>query len=156
MSEIYDNPLIGRYASRAMAERFGPRRKFGTWRRLWLILAEAEHELGLLADDGQAPRIRPDQLAEMRAHLDDIDFAKADGYERKFRHDVMAHVHAFGDVAPAARDIIHLGATSCYVTDNGDLIQMRAAFDLLLPQLATAMRRLADFARKHRALPTLG
>ncbi|HVK08441.1 MAG TPA: adenylosuccinate lyase [Gemmataceae bacterium] len=155
-TQFYDNPLIGRYASKAMAERFGPRRKFGTWRRLWLILAEAEHELGLLADDGTSPRIRPDQLAEMKAHLDDIDFAQADAYERKFRHDVMAHVHAFGDAAPAARDIIHLGATSCYVTDNTDLILMREALDDLCGKLASVVDALGKFATTWRAEPTLG
>src|SRR5438067_10988997 len=104
---LYDIPLIGRYASKAMAERWGPRRKFGTWRRLWLWLAEAQAELGLLSEDGKSPRIRPDQLAALRAHLDDIDFAKADEYEPKLRHDVMAHVHALGDGAQAAHDSIH-------------------------------------------------
>src|SRR6516162_11880668 len=92
----YDNPLIGRYASKAMAERWGPRRKFGTWRRLWLWLAEAQAELSLLADDGKSPRIRPQQLAELRAHLDDIDLARAAEHEKRLRHDVMAHIHALG------------------------------------------------------------
>ena len=133
---LYDNPLIGRYASREMAERWGSRRKFGTWRRLWLWLAEAQHALGLPADDGKSPRIRTAQLEEMRAHLDDIDFRKADEYERKFRHDVMAHVYAFGDAAPAAHDIIHLGATSCYVTDNTDLILMKESLRDLCGKLA--------------------
>src|SRR5437762_7734655 len=96
---VYDNPLVTRYAGRAMAELWGPQRKHATWRRLWLALAEAEHELGLPAADG-SPRITPDQLAELRAHLDDIDFAKAAEYEKRLRHDVMAHVHALGDVAP--------------------------------------------------------
>ena len=108
-----------------MAERWGPLRKFRTWRRLWLALAEAEAELGLLADDGKSPRIRPEQLAELRAHLDDIDLTRAAEHEKRLRHDVMAHVHTLGDVAPSARDIVHLGATSCYVTDNADLILMR-------------------------------
>src|SRR5437868_3924230 len=119
--QVYDNPLVTRYASREMAELWGPQRKFSTWRRLWLTLAEAQHESGLLADDGMTPRIMAAQLDEMRAHLDDIDFARADGYERRLRHDVMAHIHTFADVCPSARDIIHLGATSCYVTDNTDL-----------------------------------
>src|SRR5262249_39323375 len=114
---LYDNPLIGRYASPEMAQRWGPRRKFGTWRRLWLWLAEAQRALDLRSEDGKSARIRPEQLEAMRAHLDEIDFARADEFERKFRHDVMAHVHTFGEVAPVARDIIHLGATSCYVTD---------------------------------------
>lgn len=152
----YDNPLIGRYASRAMAERWGPRRKFGTWRRLWLWLAEAEAELSLLAEDGKSPRIRPEQLAALRAHLDDVDFAKADEYERKFRHDVMAHVHTLGDAAPAARDIIHLGATSCYVTDNADLILIRESLADVCGKLASAIDALGKFATTWRAEPTLG
>src|SRR5436853_4184819 len=99
MSEhaVYDNPLVTRYASREMAELWGPQRKFSTWRRLWLALAEAQHELGLLADDGVTPRISAAQLAEMRAHVDDIDFARADAYERRLRHDVMAHIRTFAD-----------------------------------------------------------
>src|SRR5215813_8985689 len=130
-TDVYDNPLIGRYASKEMAERWGPLRKFGTWRRLWLALAEAQYELGLPADDGVTPRVRPEQLAEMRAHLDDIDFERAAHHERRLRHDVMAHIHAFAETAPAARDIIHLGVTSCYVTDNTDLLLMREGLGLL-------------------------
>ena len=155
-NQVYDNPLIGRYASREMAERWGPRRKFGTWRRLWLWLAEAQHALGLLSDDGKSPRISTSQLEAMRAHLDDIDFRKADEYERKFRHDVMAHVHTFGDAAPAARDIIHLGATSCYVTDNTDLILMRESLRDLGGKLASVIDALGTLATKWRAEPTLG
>src|SRR5437763_13767498 len=94
----YDNPLITRYAGPAMAARWGPQRKHSTWRRLWLALAEAQHELGLTADDGSTLRITPEQLAELRAHLDDIDFARAADYEKRLRHDVMAHIHALGDV----------------------------------------------------------
>src|SRR5205085_8452727 len=134
---VYDNPLVTRYASREMAELWGPQRKFSTWRRLWVALAEAEHELGLLTNDDQ-PRIRPGQIAELRAHTDDIDFAKADQYERRARHDVMAHIRAYGDAAPGARDIIHLGATSCYVTDNTDLILMREGLGLLRDRLVGA------------------
>ena len=153
---VYDNPLIGRYASRAMAERWGPLRKFGTWRRLWLYLAEAEQELGLMAIDGTSPRIRPEQLAELRAHLDDIDFARADFHERRLRHDVMAHIHALGEVAPAARDIVHLGATSCYVTDNTDLILMRESLADIAGKLASIIDALGTFAHTWRAEPTLG
>ena len=153
---LYDNPLIGRYASRAMAERWGPRRKFATWRLLWLKLAEAQRALGLLADDGKTPRIRPEQLEAMRAHLDDIDFDRAAEYERKLRHDVMAHVHTFGDAAPAARDIIHLGATSCYVTDNTDLILMKESLHDLCGSLASVIDALGAFAAQWRAEPTLG
>src|SRR5947209_5582819 len=110
---VYDNPLVTRYASREMAELWSPQRKFSTWRRLWVALAEAEHELGLPGDDGVTPRITREHLAALRAHTEDIDFAKADEYERRFRHDVMAHIHAYGDAAgPEARKVIHLGATS--------------------------------------------
>jgi adenylosuccinate lyase len=152
----YDNPLIGRYSSKEMAERWGPQRKFGTWRRLWLWLAEAEAELGLSAEDGKASRIRPEQLTELRAHLDDIDFAKAENYERKFRHDVMAHVHTLGDIAPAARDIIHLGATSCFVTDNADLILIRESLADICGKLASVIDALGTFATTWRSEPTLG
>ncbi len=152
----YDNPLITRYASREMAELWGPQRKHSTWRRLWLALAETETELGLSADDGVTPRIRPEQLQEMRRHLDDIDFSRAEQHERRLRHDVMAHIHTFGEAAPAARDIIHLGATSCYVTDNTDLILMREGLRLLAGRLAGVIEALAEFARTWKAEPTLG
>ena len=152
---LYDNPLITRYATRAMSERFGPQRKHSTWRRLWLALAEAEYELGLLADDGKTPRISRDQLAELCAHLDDIDFARADQHEKRLRHDVMAHIHALGEVAPRGRDIIHLGATSCYVTDNADLILIASATDLT-GKLAAVIDGLGKFATRWRAEPTLG
>jgi adenylosuccinate lyase len=154
--EVYDNPLVTRYASPEMARLWGPQRKFSTWRRLWVALAEAEHELGLLADDGRTPRVRPEQLASLRSHTADIDFAKADEYERRFRHDVMAHIHAYGDVAPAARDVIHLGATSCYVTDNTDLILMREGLGLLRDKLVGGIDALARFARRYRAVEALG
>lgn len=145
---LYSNPLIARYASRAMAELWGDQRRFSTWRRLWIVLAETEQELGLV--------ISNEQIAQMRQHETDIDFAQAAEYERRFRHDVMAHVHAFGDVAPLARPIIHLGATSCYVTDNTDLVQMRESLDLIASGLVQTIRNLAQFARVHRDLPTLG
>ncbi len=144
----YRSPLADRYASRAMLELFSPQTRHGLWRRLWLALAEAQRELGV--DIPEAA------IREMRAHLDDIDFAAVAEYERKFRHDVMAHVHAFGDAAPAARGVIHLGATSCFVTDNGDLIQMRRALELLRGRLVALLRTLATFARQWRAEPTLG
>jgi adenylosuccinate lyase len=154
--QVYDNPLVARYASREMAELWGPQRKFSTWRRLWLALAEAQHELGLTADDGVTPRITPAQLQEMRAHLDDVDFVRADFHERRLRHDVMAHIHAFGEVCPGARDVIHLGATSCYVTDNTDLILMREGLTLLRDRLVGVIDALARFAERWRDLPTLG
>jgi adenylosuccinate lyase len=154
--DAYDNPLVSRYASPEMARLWGPRRKFGTWRRLWVALAEAQHELGLLAADGATPRISEAQLAELRAHVDDIDFARADRYEKELRHDVMAHIHAYGDAAPSAREIIHLGATSCYVTDNTDLLLMREGLGLLRDRLVGLIDALARFAERWKAEPTLG
>ncbi|HKB35489.1 MAG TPA: adenylosuccinate lyase, partial [Gemmataceae bacterium] len=154
--QLYDNPLVERYASRAMAELWGARRKFGTWRRLWLALAEAQYELGLPADDGVTPRIRPEQLAELRAHLDDIDFERAAAHEHRLRHDVMAHIHTFGEAAPGSRDILHLGATSCYVTDNTDLILFRDGLGLLRDRLVGVIDALARFAQRWKGLATLG
>ncbi len=147
-TEIYDNPLVSRYSSAEMLKVFSPAFKFGMWRRLWLALAQSEKELGL--------DIKPGQLKAMREHLDDIDFKRAAKYEKKFRHDVMAHVHTFGDAAPAARGIIHLGATSAYVGDNTDLIQLRVGLELLRGRLMQVINLLAKFAKKHRKLPTLG
>jgi adenylosuccinate lyase len=155
-TDLCDNPLVTRYASRPMAELWSPQRKHATWRRLWLALAEAQHELGLTADDGRTPRITREQLAELRAHLDDIDFAKAAEYERRLRHDVMAHIHALGDVAPLSRPIIHLGATSCFVTDNTDLLLMREGLGLIRDRLVGVIDALADFAEKWKDLPTVG
>jgi adenylosuccinate lyase len=154
--QTYDNPLVTRYASPEMAALWGPQRKFSTWRRLWVALAEAERELGLLSDDGRTPRIRETQLAELRAHTDDIDFARADQWERKKRHDVMAHVLTYGEAAPAAADIIHLGATSCYVTDNTDLILMREGLGMLRDRLVGIIDALARFAIQWRDLATVG
>ena len=136
--EFYENPLVNRYASREMSALFGAQRRHSTWRRLWVMLAEAEAELGL--------PISREQIDELRAHVDDIDFAAAERYERKLRHDVMAHVHAYGDVCPKARPIIHLGATSCYVTDNADLMLMREGLGMIAGRLATVIDRLATFA----------
>jgi adenylosuccinate lyase len=153
---VYDNPLVTRYASPEMTELWGPQRKFSTWRRLWVALAEAEQELGLPAESGDAPRIRPEQVAELRAHVDDIDVARAAHHERRLRHDVMAHIHTYGEAAPAARDIIHLGATSCYVTDNTDLILMREGLGLIRDRLVGLIDALARFALRYRDLATLG
>jgi adenylosuccinate lyase len=144
----YDNPLISRYASPEMASLFGEQRKFGLWRRLWVVLAEAEREMGLA--------ISQEQIDELKAHVETIDFQAAAEYERKLRHDVMAHVHAYGDVCPKARPIIHLGATSCYVTDNADLILMREALQLLARRAAAVIDQLAQFALEHRDLACLG
>jgi adenylosuccinate lyase len=144
----YENPLISRYASTEMARLWSEQRKFSTWRRLWVSLAEAERELGLPVTESQ--------IEELRAHVDDIDFKAAQAYEKKLRHDVMAHVHAYGDVCPNARPIIHLGATSCYVTDNTDLILLREGLQLLAKRLATVIFALSDFAKQHRDLACLG
>ena len=144
----YSSPLAERYASKPMLELWSPRTRYGLWRRLWLALAEAERELGLEIPDAA--------LAQMREHIDDVDFEAVAAYERRFRHDVMAHIHAFGDVAPAARPFIHLGATSAFVTDNADLILMRRGLDLLRGKTVRVLRALATFARRWRDEPTLG
>jgi adenylosuccinate lyase len=153
--DVYDNPLVSRYATPEMAALWGPLRKFSTWRRIWLELAESQAELGLLGDDGR-PRITQGQLDEMRQHLDDIDLAAAERYEREFRHDVMAHNHTFGDAAPSARGIIHLGATSCDITDNADLILLREGLRLIRDRLVGLIDALATFAATWKALPTVG
>lgn len=144
----YRSPLSTRYASKEMQFNFSEQNKFSTWRKLWLYLAKAEMELGLA--------ISKDQIREMEAHLEDIDFAAAAEEERKTRHDVMAHVHVFGNQCPIAAPIIHLGATSCYVGDNTDLIILRNGFDILWPKLGGVLTRLAKFAHEYRSLPTLG
>ncbi|XP_032643743.1 adenylosuccinate lyase isoform X1 [Chelonoidis abingdonii] len=144
----YRSPLVSRYASPEMGFNFSERRKFGTWRRLWLYLAQAEKSLGLPITD--------EQIQEMEANLDNIDFKMAAEEEKRLRHDVMAHVHTFAHCCPKAAAIIHLGATSCYVGDNTDLIVLRDGFNLLLPKLATVISRLADFAEQYADLPTLG
>jgi len=146
--DIYTSPLVERNASREMAELFGAQKKFSTWRRLWLELAKAQKKLGL--------DIRQGQIDQMAKHLDDINFDKAARYEKQLRHDVMAHIRTFADAAPKAAPIIHLGATSCYVADNADLIMMREALQLIAGKLATVIDLLAKFAKQYRAMPTLG
>ncbi len=143
-----ENPLISRYASAAMSRMFSPQHKHSTWRRLWVALAEAEAELGL--------PITSEQLDQLRAHIDDIDFRAAATYERQLRHDVMAHVHAYGDQCPDARAIIHWGATSCFVTDNTDLILLREALELTCAKVASVIDALGKFAAAYRDLATLG
>ncbi|HXE57226.1 MAG TPA: adenylosuccinate lyase [Gemmatimonadales bacterium] len=143
----YRSPLGTRYASPAMQRLWGEAHRIGLWRRLWLALAEAQRELGL--------PIPEEALAQLRAHLDDADLEAAARYERRFRHDVMAHVHALGDQAPAARPYIHLGATSAFVTDNADLIVMREGLRLLLGRLVAVLDALERFAVAHRDLPCL-
>src|SRR5439155_6155347 len=121
-----------------------------------VALAEAEQELGLLADDGVTPRISDAQVAELRAHVEDIDFARAAAHERRLRHDVMAHIHTYAEACPEAGDILHLGATSCYVTDNTDLLLMKEGMHYLRTQLIGVITSLADFALRWKDLPTLG
>src|SRR5271165_2478386 len=146
--EVYDNPLVARYASRRMAWLWSPQVKFSTWRRLWVELAEAQRTLGL--------NISAEQIDALRSQVETIDFAAAEAYERRFRHDVMAHIHALGDAAPLARPIIHLGATSCYVTDNADLILMRTALGIVRDKIVAAIDALAAFADRWKELPCLG
>ncbi|HSK18980.1 MAG TPA: adenylosuccinate lyase [Longimicrobiales bacterium] len=144
----YRNPLVERYASREMSMIFSPAFKFRTWRRLWLALAEAQQSLGLEIPDSA--------IAAMRAQLDNIDLTRAADLEKRLRHDVMAHVHHFGEVAPDAKAFIHLGATSAFVTDNTELLQHRDALLLVRRRVLSCVAALATFAREHRALPTLG
>lgn len=145
---FYQTPLAGRYASDEMKQNFGNEKKFTTWRRLWLYLAKAEQELGLDITD--------EQLQELEANVSNIDYAYAAAEEAKTRHDVMAHVHEFASKCPKAAKIIHLGATSCFVGDNTDLICMRDGLDILLPKLARCIDRLKHFAVQYHNLPTLG
>ncbi|MGD0571448.1 MAG: adenylosuccinate lyase [Sedimentisphaerales bacterium] len=146
--KIYTSPLVERNASKEMAELFGPQKKFGTWRRIWLELAKTEKKLGL--------KISNAQITEMARHLDDINFKKAAEYEKKVRHDVMAHIHTFADAAPKAAPIIHLGATSCDISDNADLIIIREALQITAGKVAAVINLLARFAKKYKAMPTLG
>ncbi len=146
--EIYSNPLAERYSSKEMLEIFSPKFKFSTWRKLWYVLAETEKELGLDITD--------EQLAQMKANIYNIDYELADEMEKKFRHDVMAHVHTFGTAAPKAMPIIHLGATSAYVGDNTDLIQIKEGLSILKKKLINVMDGLAKFSNEYKDLPTLG
>ena len=147
MHDSYQNPLCTRYAGKDMQRIFSDQQKFSTWRKLWLALAESEQALGLPITDAQ--------LDEMRLHLDDIDYDLAARKEKELRHDVMAHVHTFAAACPKAAPIIHLGATSCYVGDNTDVLNQRDALLLIRRKLLSVMRTLADFAGKYRDLPTL-
>lgn len=151
--EIYQNPLNTRYASREMSSIWSAQKKHSTWRRLWVALAEAQQELGV---DIVGRSITDEQLNQMRATVDDIDFDKAAEYEKVRRHDVMAHVEAWGDQCPAARPIIHLGATSCFVTDNSELIQIRESLVLIRRRLVQVIDQLARMALEYRDLPCLG
>ena len=144
----YKNPLEERYSSEEMLYNFSPNNKFRNWRKLWIALAEIEKDLGLDISD--------EQISQLKDNAEEIDYEKAAEYEKKFRHDVMAHVHTYGDVAPLAKGIIHLGATSAFVGDNTDLIQMRDGLLLIRKQLVNVMKNLADFALQYKDLPTLG
>ena len=148
MGSKYESPLSSRYASEYMLGLFSSQKRIETWRRLWVALARAEHELGL--------PITEEQIKELEAHISDIDFEAAAKREKEVRHDVMAHVYAYGLVAPSAAGIIHLGATSCYVTDNADVILYRDGLLYLRNELLNVISNLADFAKKYKALPTLG
>ena len=155
MRNTYESPLASRYASKEMLYIFSPDKKFSTWRRLWIALARAEMELGLTNEDG-TPTITQDMIDEMEAHVTDIDYEMATQEEKKLRHDVMAHVHTFGYQCPKAAGIIHLGATSCYVGDNTDIIQMREGLVLVRDKLVQVLNALGKFAARYKALPTLG
>ncbi len=148
MNMRYESPLASRYASTYMLELFSPQKRIETWRRLWVALARAEHELGL--------PITAEQVQELEEHITDIDFACAAAREKEVRHDVMAHIYAYGKAAPSAAGILHLGATSCYVTDNGDLILYREALRYLRGELHKVLKNLSVFAERYKATPTLG
>lgn len=146
--EKYENPLISRYSDAEMSRIWSAQKKHSTWRRLWLALAKCEKSLGLKITDAQ--------LAEMAEHLDDIDFVAAEAKEKELRHDVMSHIHIFGEQCPKAKGIIHLGATSCFVTDNTELIQMRESFQYIRGQILGVIAKFADAAEKYKAMPALG
>ena len=144
----YESPLSSRYASDEMLYLFSADKKFTTWRRLWVALARAEMELGL--------PVTAEQVAELESHINDINYDVAAAEEKKLRHDVMAHVHAYGAQCPKAMPIIHLGATSCYVGDNTDVILMREGLLLIRNKLVRVLHTLSSFTNKYKALPTLG
>jgi len=148
MKDTYESPLNSRYASKEMQYIFSPDKKFRTWRKLWIALAESEMELGL--------NITQAQIDELKAHADDINYDVAAEEEKKRRHDVMSHVYAYGVQCPNAKGIIHLGATSCYVGDNTDIIIMREGLELIRKRLVVVIKELADFADKYKSVPTLG
>lgn len=144
----YENPLALRYASKEMNAIWSPQFKFSTWRRLWIALAKSEKELGL--------PITEEQITELEQHIDDIDFDRAAQFEKELRHDVMSHVHTYGELCPKAKPIIHLGATSCYVGDNTDLIQMKESLILIRSKIVHLLDLLSGFAKQYKDLPTLG
>lgn len=147
MKNKYESPLCSRYASEQMQYVFSPDMKFTTWRKLWIALAKAEQAMGLDITD--------EQISELEAHVDDVDYEKAAAYEKECRHDVMSHIKAYGDQCPNAKGIIHLGATSCYVGDNTDIIIMKKALLIIKDKLIHTIKLLSDFAVKYKSLPTL-
>lgn len=147
-TSVYENPLLSRYASKEMAENFSDDKKFRLWRKLWIALAESEREMGL--------NITEEQIEELKKYAEDINYDVAHKFEREVRHDVMAHVKAYGEQAKKAKGIIHLGATSCYVTDNAEVIMIDDALGIVMKKLVNVMDKLKTFALKYRALPTLG
>ncbi len=146
--DVYENPLTTRYASREMQENFGDEKRFRLWRKLWIALAESEMELGL--------PITQAQVDELKAHAEDIDYARAEELEREVRHDVMAHVRAYGEAAPSAAGVIHLGATSCFVDCNSEIVILRDGLTILLKKLVNVMDKLKKFALAYKDVPTLG
>lgn len=153
-TDNYTSPLSERYASKEMQKVFSPDMKFRTWRKLWIALAEAENELGLLGEDGQ-PAVTKEQIEELKAHADEINYEDAKAREKLVRHDVMSHVYAYGLQCPNAKGIIHLGATSCYVGDNTDIIIMKEALDVVKGKLLTVIDELSKFALEYKDMPTL-
>ncbi len=147
-SQIYENPLTSRYAGKEMSYNWSAQKKHSTWRRLWLVLAKCEKNLGLDITD--------EQIKQMEAHLEDIDFEAAAAKEKELRHDVMSHIHVFGELCPKAKPIIHLGATSCYVTDNTELIQMRDGLMIIRRSLLLAIAKFTKIAEQYKNMPTLG
>jgi adenylosuccinate lyase len=145
MKPVFESPLGSRYASRYMLHLFSPDMRFETWRRLWVSLAKAQHELGLPVTQAQ--------VDELAANVSPINYDVVAAKEKEIRHDVMAHIYGFGEMAPGAKGVIHLGATSCYVTDNADLILYRDALRYLRGQLLAVMRNLCDFADRYAACP---
>ena len=148
MRDLYSTPLNSRYASKEMSHIFSDDKKFTTWRKLWIALAESERELGL--------NITEEQIEELKANVNNINYEDAKKREKETRHDVMSHVYAYGLQCPKAKGIIHLGATSCYVGDNTDLIIMREALYLIKKKVLKVIKNLSDFAMEYKDMPTLG
>jgi len=155
-TQVHDNPLVQRYAGKEMVALWNPSNRYSTWRKLWVALAQTQMELGLLSENGTTPRITPPQIKQLEQNINNIDFASVEEHEKRLRHDVMAHIHTYGECCPLARDIIHLGATSCFVTDNTELILMRQGLTLLQKSLVGLLDHFAKFSRKYAGMETLG